>query len=64
MITLVRFGTISYRPWNFSHGETPRLDPGWPDQRDDSLNVRYRRAVKVRGHFPTRQSAMRRLHVV
>ena len=27
----------------------------------ESLNARYRRAVKARGHFPTEQVAMKRL---
>ena len=28
----------------------------------ESLNARYRRAVKARGHFPTEQAAMKRLY--
>jgi putative transposase len=30
----------------------------------DSLNARYRRAVKARGHFPTEQAAMKCLYLV
>ena len=30
----------------------------------ESLNARYRRAVTVRGHFPTEQSAMKCLYLV
>ena len=30
----------------------------------ESLNARYRRAVKARGHFPTEQSAMKCLYLV
>jgi transposase-like protein len=28
----------------------------------ESLNARYRRAVKARGHFPTEQAARQRSH--
>ena len=30
----------------------------------ESLNARYRRAVKARGHFPTEQAAMKCLYLV
>ncbi|OXM59649.1 IS256 family transposase [Amycolatopsis vastitatis] len=30
----------------------------------ESLNARYRRAVRARGHFPTEQAAMKRLYLV
>jgi putative transposase len=30
----------------------------------ESLNARYRRAVKARGHFPTEQAALRCLYLV
>jgi transposase-like protein len=30
----------------------------------ESLNARYRRAVRVRGHFPTEQAAMKCLYLV
>jgi transposase-like protein len=30
----------------------------------ESLNARYRRAVKARGHFPSTQSAMKTLYLV
>jgi transposase-like protein len=30
----------------------------------ESLNVRYRRAVKARGHFPSEQAAMKCLYLV
>jgi len=30
----------------------------------ESLNARYRRAVRARGHFPTEQAALTCLHVV
>jgi putative transposase len=30
----------------------------------ESLNARYRRAVTVRGHFPTEQAAMKTLYLV
>ena len=30
----------------------------------ESLNVRYRRAVKARGHFPTEQAALKCLYLV
>jgi transposase-like protein len=30
----------------------------------ESLNARYRRAVKARGHFPTDQAAMKCLYLV
>jgi transposase-like protein len=30
----------------------------------ESLNVRYPRAVKARGHFPTEQAAMKFLYLV
>jgi putative transposase len=30
----------------------------------ESLNARYRRAVKARGHFPTEQAALKTLHLV
>ena len=30
----------------------------------ESLNSRYRRAVTVRGHFPTEQAALKCLHLV
>src|SRR3954454_6708690 len=33
-------------------------------ERIESLNARYRRAVKARGHFPTEQAAMKCLYVV
>jgi transposase-like protein len=30
----------------------------------ESLNARYRRAVRARGHFPTEQAAMKCLYLV
>jgi putative transposase len=30
----------------------------------ESLNARYRRAVRARGHFPTEQAAMKTLYLV
>jgi putative transposase len=30
----------------------------------ESLNARYRRAVRARGHFPTEQAALKRLYLV
>jgi transposase-like protein len=30
----------------------------------ESLNARYRRAVKARGHFPTEQAALKCLYLV
>jgi putative transposase len=30
----------------------------------ESLNARYRRAVKTRGHFPTEQAALKCLYLV
>ncbi len=33
-------------------------------QRIESLNARYRRAVKARGHFPTEQAALKCLYLV
>ena len=30
----------------------------------ESLNARFRRAVRARGHFPTEQSAMKTLYLV
>src|SRR3954469_21399673 len=30
----------------------------------ESLNARYRRAVKARGHFPTEQAALKGLYLV
>ena len=30
----------------------------------ESLNARYRRAVKARGHFPTEQAALKVLYLV
>jgi transposase-like protein len=30
----------------------------------ESLNARYRRAIRARGHFPTEQSAMKCLYLV
>jgi putative transposase len=32
--------------------------------RPESLNARYRRAVKARGHFPTEQAAVKCLYLV
>ena len=30
----------------------------------ESLNARYRRAIKARGHFPSEQAALKRLYLV
>lgn len=30
----------------------------------ESLNARYRRAVRARGHFPSEQAALKRLYLV
>ena len=30
----------------------------------ESLNARYRRAIRVRGHFPTEQAALKCLYLV
>ena len=47
-------GTASGLPWTFI-----------PDTNAiESLNARYRRAVKARGHFPTEQAAMKCLYLV
>ena len=34
------------------------------DQRVESINARYRRAVRARGHFPTEQAALKCLYLV
>jgi len=41
----------------------PRLTPGLKITIE-SLNARYRRAVKARGHFPTEQAALKCLYLV
>ncbi len=30
----------------------------------ESINARYRRAVRARGHFPNEQTALKRLYLV
>jgi putative transposase len=35
-----------------------------PGHLGESLNARYRRVVKARGHFPTEQAALKCLHLV
>ena len=36
----------------------------WSTNAIESLNARYRRAVKAKGHFPTEQAAMKCLYLV
>ncbi len=36
----------------------------WSTNAIESLNARYRRAIKVRGHFPTEQAALKCLYLV
>ncbi len=38
-----------------------RRDPGW--SAIESHNARYRRAISVRGHFPTEQAALKCLYL-
>ncbi|WP_460465966.1 transposase, partial [Amycolatopsis acidiphila] len=40
----------------------PPTHPGQDEK--GSLNARYRRAVRARGHFPTEQAAMKCLYLV
>jgi len=40
-----------------------RDPPDHPQHAIDSLNARYRRAVKDRGHFPTEQAALKCLYL-
>jgi transposase-like protein len=41
-----------------------QIDPNDLTNAIESLNARYRRAVKARGHFPNEQSAMKCLYLV
>jgi len=56
-----------------SHPPTERRGSGGTGSADiftpvtnaiESINARYRRAVKARGHFPTEQAALQRLYLV
>ena len=41
------------------------LTPSYPlPKRSSSLNARYRRAIRARGHFPTEQAALKCLYLV
>jgi putative transposase len=47
--------------------QRPRSQPwstGKLEITQESLNARYRRAVKARGHFPTEQAALKCLYLV
>jgi putative transposase len=57
--------------WGKSYPAVVRLwDNAWEefipflDYAIESLNARYRRAVRARGHFPTEQAALKCLYLV
>jgi putative transposase len=45
-----------------THGPSPPFIPG--TNAIESLNARYRRAVRARGHFPNDQAALKCLYLV
>jgi putative transposase len=45
-----------------THGPPNSFIPG--TNAIESLNARYRRAIKARGHFPTEQAALKCLYLV